>query len=91
MIICIISSLYYRYYCEGGDAIPNPTICPEGNYCPEGSYQPIPCDSGTISSGNGNTNKSDCAPCPAGDYCTANSSKNGKDFFFKQKALNYLS
>ncbi|PIK35707.1 hypothetical protein BSL78_27463 [Apostichopus japonicus] len=62
------------YYCEGGDDTPTPQICPEGNYCPEGSYKPTPCASGTISSGFGNTNETDCAPCNPGRYCTANSS-----------------
>jgi hypothetical protein len=64
------------YYCEGGDAIPNPNICPEGSFCPKGSYQPTPCPAGTVSSGEGNTNSTSCAPCQAGRYCNANNTQN---------------
>ncbi|XP_070551143.1 uncharacterized protein K04H4.2-like isoform X2 [Ptychodera flava] len=70
---------YPGYYCEGGVDTPTPTstICPVGNYCPEGSYIPIPCPEGTISSGEGNKNITDCKPCPPGRYCTPDSSQTG--------------
>ncbi|XP_071505045.1 uncharacterized protein [Diadema antillarum] len=68
---------YPGYYCLMGEDNPTPNPCPEGNYCPSGSYKPTPCPAGTISSGITNENVTDCAPCAAGRYCTANSSSNG--------------
>ncbi|XP_013391352.1 uncharacterized protein LOC106159584 [Lingula anatina] len=67
------------YYCNGSTINPNPSegICPIGNYCPEGSVWPEPCPSGTLASSAGNVNVSDCDPCPAGRYCTPESSQNG--------------
>ena len=57
--------------------MPADGVCTRGSYCPEGSYQPTPCPSGTIASSLGNDEVSDCVPCPAGQYCTPESSQQG--------------
>ena len=70
----------FRYYCNGSTTLQNPSyaVCPIGNYCPTGSSEPTPCPSGTIATGSGNANLSDCEPCKPGNYCTSQSSQNGE-------------
>lgn len=46
------------------------TMCPPGHYCPtEGSTDGIACPIGSYSNSSGNTNVTDCLPCPSGMYC----------------------
>ena len=73
--------LVFSYYCNGSTIEPNPAeaICPIGNYCPEGSYKPTPCPRGTIAVGLGNSAPDDCDPCPPGQYCTPEMSKDGEE------------
>lgn len=69
-----------RYYCNGSTILPNPpyALCPIGHYCPEGSYEPTVCARGTITYGDGKQEQADCVPCPAGQYCTEDASREGK-------------
>ncbi|KAH3750555.1 hypothetical protein DPMN_185082 [Dreissena polymorpha] len=73
----------FSFFCNGSTILPNSpsAVCPIGNYCPEGSYEPTPCPSGTIATGTGNSNLTDCEPCKPGNYCTAISSQNGIAFY----------
>ncbi|KAL2085398.1 hypothetical protein ACEWY4_018718 [Coilia grayii] len=50
-----------------------PTMCPEGHYCPLGtqSGHDSPCPAGTFSDQRGLTSRSQCAPCPPGQYCSS--------------------
>ena len=57
------------FYCTGGDVSPKALVCPAGGYCEEGSAYPTACDAGTYAPYPGNTNVSDCLPCPPGYYC----------------------
>ena len=85
---------HFRFYCNGSTIDPNPSYaqCPIGNYCPLGSYQPTPCPSGTIATGVGNDNLTDCEPCKPGNYCTASASQNGMLYYllFQNGSLSAL-
>ncbi|XP_077467726.1 uncharacterized protein LOC144083618 [Stigmatopora argus] len=65
------------YYCSSGASSPTPSDygltgdrCPEGHYCPWGSSTPLPCPVGYYSNRSGNSQTSDCLPCPRGFLCT---------------------
>ena len=71
------------YYCPGrlatGSQVSNPAeyICPAGHHCPKGSHVPIPCESGTFNTQEGQFN---CSMCPAGYYCDADNFCPGSNF-----------
>ncbi|XP_062603182.1 uncharacterized protein LOC134264959 [Saccostrea cucullata] len=66
------------YYCTEGVDTPTPTgnhtgvggICPQGYKCPGATVVPEGCPAGTYQD---QTNQATCTACPAGYYCTANS------------------
>nr|XP_049580991.1 signal peptide, CUB and EGF-like domain-containing protein 3 [Syngnathus scovelli] len=65
------------YYCTSGAWSPTPADdgltgdrCPEGHYCPQGSSAPLSCPAGHYSNQTGNSQISDCLPCPSGFLCT---------------------
>ena len=63
------------YYCKEGSSVPKPTNnnvggkCFTGYYCREGSSWPIPCPAGKY---NNVTARETCLDCPAGFFCTIN-------------------
>lgn len=65
------------YYCTLGSPIATPLtndsfggICPIAHYCPLGSVFPLQCEPGTYNPIKG---REQCLPCPAGFFCTGNS------------------
>lgn len=62
------------YYCLEGSPTRRPNasyggICPPGFHCPQGSSWPEPCDPGTYNNASG---QAVCQNCPAGFYCSGN-------------------
>ncbi|OQS01038.1 hypothetical protein ACHHYP_01968, partial [Achlya hypogyna] len=59
-----------RFYCEIGAV--NPVPCNSGYYCPSNTSvaTQFPCPPGTFSSVASLASASECAPCPAGQYCS---------------------
>ena len=60
--------------CESGYFCPNQTTtvltpCTRGHYCLAGSVAPEPCPAGSFSNNIGNTNVTQCEPCPPGSFC----------------------
>ncbi|RUS80256.1 hypothetical protein EGW08_011985, partial [Elysia chlorotica] len=67
------------YYCTLGVDVSAPAgshsgeggVCPPGFYCPGRTVTPEGCSAGTFQDQHG---QPDCEPCPAGYFCTSNSS-----------------
>ncbi|XP_033971267.1 zonadhesin-like [Trematomus bernacchii] len=51
----------------------SPTLCQKGHYCPPGTQSGVafPCPAGAFSRQMGLSNKSGCALCPPGRYCSS--------------------
>ncbi|XP_074972517.1 uncharacterized protein LOC142067604 [Phalacrocorax aristotelis] len=60
------------YFCTGSGAH-TAELCPAGYFCPLGTNFSTehPCPKGTFGPRTGATSESDCEPCPAGMYCSA--------------------
>ncbi|XP_028816958.1 zonadhesin [Denticeps clupeoides] len=65
------------HFCYLGSNSPKPEDgltgdkCPPGHFCPQGVSAPHPCPVGYYSSQAGNTDLSNCLPCPSGFSCTS--------------------
>lgn len=63
------------FYCNAGSPVKKPTNdtfggkCFTGHYCPEGTSWPKPCPAGEY---NNETAREECLDCPAGFFCTIN-------------------
>ncbi|XP_038634721.1 multiple epidermal growth factor-like domains protein 6 [Scyliorhinus canicula] len=59
--------------------VPDPSkdACPVGYYCLQGNIDPNPraCPNGTYGDQEGLVDKSQCVPCPAGEYCYTEGTK----------------
>ncbi|XP_069038919.1 neurogenic locus notch homolog protein 3 isoform X1 [Lepisosteus oculatus] len=62
------------FLCDWGSSSPEQRPCPAGFYCPRGTQTAIPCAAGTFSPVTGNSQRSDCTLCPAGQYCQGSAS-----------------
>ncbi|XP_033646870.1 uncharacterized protein LOC117306372 isoform X1 [Asterias rubens] len=57
------------FFCNGSASVTDPVPCSKGHYCPEGTEVEEPCEPGTYSDREENTNISYCLSCTPGMYC----------------------